>query len=403
MLVVRSTRVLARHRRHTACATKKTAQRQTRQSARRTRLTEGRRTKKRQPGNFYSGRRIPPLNAGASRPQAASEALMAPGLCPQKKNACERQRGVGRAGHPRARHARHQMLISRGHQREDWGRVTGERAERSMSYEAFDVEAAMRVPRSSCSSSGKAARSAPVAAVGEASGASLVLLLRRDRLPIAVRRRSPAAGADGQRPPLVGVVAAGPATLDASGAGAIARSELRDGLLLVVVLRLVVVALALRGAVLGALRVWLRGSAAGRHTLSGLLLPPLLGRELVAGGILWQVFRFRRERVGPEVVVVERIPCSDALGGVHREQLAKEVLGHGLERRELFVKARLIVPPGALRHRHVVVWLLRPARPDLFGWCAEQLKDQIELLVLVAARQNGLPQQKLRKDAAGRP
>mmetsp|Transcript_25439 Transcript_25439/g.54182 ORF Transcript_25439/g.54182 Transcript_25439/m.54182 type:complete len:127 (-) Transcript_25439:258-638(-) len=89
------------------------------------------------------------------------------------------------------------------------------------------------------------------------------------------------------------------------------RGELRASLLLtVVVLRLEVV------LVLGLLRTNLLAlrEGAGRHVLRRLLLlPPLLGCELVAGRIFGQIFRLRRERGGPKVVVVECALGGDAL------------------------------------------------------------------------------------------
>mmetsp|Transcript_1310 Transcript_1310/g.2275 ORF Transcript_1310/g.2275 Transcript_1310/m.2275 type:complete len:293 (-) Transcript_1310:268-1146(-) len=64
--------------------------------------------------------------------------------------------------------------------------------------------------------------------------------------------------------------------------------------------------------------------------------------------------------------------------------------------------------PDAARERllglkHVVVLQLLGPRPLLVGWTSAQLEDEVHLLHLVLARQDGLPHKQLRKDAPHRP
>mmetsp|Transcript_10411 Transcript_10411/g.22099 ORF Transcript_10411/g.22099 Transcript_10411/m.22099 type:complete len:417 (-) Transcript_10411:311-1561(-) len=132
------------------------------------------------------------------------------------------------------------------------------------------------------------------------------------------------------------------------------------------------------------------------------LLSLLLGGELVRGRVLWQLVRLRGQRLCPKVVVVERLLGGNALGRVHAEELAQQVLRERLELLELVVKP-VGVLLGVLAAEHVVVGELGDAGPRGLGGRAEQAEDERELLKLVAAGQDRLAQQQLGEDAADGP
>mmetsp|Transcript_45436 Transcript_45436/g.106245 ORF Transcript_45436/g.106245 Transcript_45436/m.106245 type:complete len:234 (+) Transcript_45436:86-787(+) len=140
------------------------------------------------------------------------------------------------------------------------------------------------------------------------------------------------------------------------------------------------------------------GRRAARRALHLLFFPRELVRRLVDGQLAW----LRGHRVRPEVIVVEGRGSVDPVFGVEREELVEQV--HRLLVRQ---SAAHLLPqlararrPSGLGDHLVEVGQFRDAGPVFLNRRAAHVADAVELVGLVAARQQRRAEEDLCEHAA---